>query len=243
MAIDITENQIKRFGAKVGIRNFDKAAKFVTGKSPVEKRWQTERDHQRMSEIKVEVEVDESSLSLEKQRLLEKVITFAQITSLEFQDKMHRLMSNYEASTGSSAFTPEMEQKMKERGYDLPRFTIKNGKAAQQFIEEIGESRWWEPRDDTVLLVYDLPPPLSRFWNRGTTNSEDEQLVEVGEGEVEWGYFYREVTPVIWGNVGFEANEGDLTFDRINGTGQHGPLKYYYVWEVSESKWAEHWKR
>jgi len=130
---------------------------------------------------------------------------------------------------------------MKEKGYDLPRFIIKDGEAAQQFIEEMGESKWWEPRDNAVLLVYNLPALLSRFWNRGATNPESPQPIKVGDGEVEWGHFYREVTPVIWENVGFEESEGGLTFDRINGAGQHDPLKYYYVWEVCESKHARRW--
>ena len=238
MTIGVTENQIKRFAAEIGIRNLATAERLVTGKSPVRNRGQIEPDHQRMSKIKVRVEADESSLSPEKQRLIEEVATFAQRTSVELQDEMHRLMSNYEANTGSDAFTPEMERKMKERGYDLPRFTVIDGEAAQRFIEEISESEWWKLQDDAVLLIYNPPPLLSRFWHRSKAGPEDEQPVEINEGEVEWGYFYRGITPIVQEGVKLETAKGNLTFDRINRMGRHDPLTYYYAWEVNESKYA-----
>ena len=224
MAEGLTENQIKRFAAQVGIRNPHEAERFVTGKLSAQKGKPSEQDHQRMSEIAVRLEVDKSPLSPEKRRLLKTIITFAQTVSLEFQDEMRQLMNDYQANTGSDAFTPEMERKMKEKGYDLPRFAIKDGESAQQFIEEIGASEWWDLRGNAVLLTYKLPPPISRCWNRSAANSNR---------GVEWAYFYRGITPVIQQNVKFAERESGLTFDRINRMGHHHP-EYYYVWEVCE---------
>jgi len=214
MSEDISENLIKKVGRQVGLRDRDAAEEFVIGDHLPE-----EKDREkRMAEIKIEVDAGEA-LSPEKQALVHNVTRVAQRISIDFQDQMHHLMDNYQKDRGSDAFTPEMAQKMKEKGHDLPRFTIKDGEAAQKFMEEVGEAERWDLNENSVLLVFNLPRPIARFWHRGATDSWGEQSVEVGEGEVEWGYFYRESMPTIWEGVGYEECEGTLTFDRINGGG------------------------
>lgn len=142
-------------------------------------------------------------------------------------------MIDYPNSRESEALTPEIIRKMKEKGYDLPRFAIKQGAAAQKFAQENGLD-WWQPEEDSIMLIFNLPPPLARFWYRGGTDSWGELSKEIPPENIEWGHLYRETMPVIWEAVGEEECEGELNFWRINDVGQHKPNKYYYVWETEK---------
>lgn len=40
--------------------------------------------------------------------------------------------------------------------------------------------------------------------------------------------------PVIWEMRGYYEDEKGLSFDRLNGVGEHDPEKFYYVWLMSD---------
>lgn len=91
-------------------------------------------------------------------------------------------------------------------------------------------------RQDAFLLIFNLPPPLARFWYRGGEKIWGKRGVPIFPDRVELGAFYRQVLPVIWDQVEREEYAGDLELYRLNDAQDHDPRNYYYVWEVVRQK-------
>jgi len=135
------------------------------------------------------------------------------------------LMTGYQQKNPN--FTDKMIQKMMERGYDVPDFSIHGSQSAQEFLsqrEELGIDSF----SDNFLINFQLPKPLAKFWYKGGNGSKSQP---VKDGEIEWGHFYRMAMPMIYNGVDRAGMQG-LYLNRLNQFGQHDPKKYYYLWEA-----------
>ncbi len=169
--------------------------------------------------------IDESFLTPEQLESLQKVRDFAMQTSVTYRKAMRFVMKAYQKHNPN--FTDEIIQKMMDRGYDVPDFSIYGAESAQEFFNtnsELGITEYGQ----NFLVNFNLPKPLGRFWYKGGNGSKS---VPVPEGAVEWGHFYRTTMPAIWNSVDKAAMSG-LHLNRINEFGQHDPLNYYYLWEA-----------
>lgn len=172
--------------------------------------------------------IDESKLSSEQLELLGKVRTYAQTTSKTYRSAMRVLMTAYQQHNPN--FTDEMMQKMKDRGYDLPDFSIYSPESAQQFLSQQAELGIDSVQEGDFLINFNLPRPIGRMWYRGGNGSRS---VPVPDGAIEWGEFYRRTMPVIWNAADRAAMTDKLYLDRINQFGQHDAKKYYYLYEAA----------
>jgi len=169
--------------------------------------------------------IDESLLTPEQLESLQKVRDFAMQTSVTYRKAMRFVMRAYQRHNPN--FTDEIIEKMMDRGYDVPDFSIYGAESAQEFFNtnsELGITEY----SQNFLVNFNLPKPLGRFWYRGGNGAKS---VPVPEGAVEWGHFYRTTMPTIWNSVDKAAMSG-LHLNRINEFGQHDPLNYYYLWEA-----------
>ena len=169
--------------------------------------------------------IDESLLTSEQLDSLQKVRDFAMQTSVTYRKAMRFVMKAYQRHNQN--FTNEIIQKMMDRGYDVPDFSIYGAESAQEFFNtnaELGITEY----SQNFLVNFNLPKPLGRFWYKGGNGAKS---VPVPEGAVEWGHFYRTTMPAIWNSVDKAAMSG-LHLNRINEFGQHDPLNYYYLWEA-----------
>ncbi len=233
----ITDNLVRKVGKDSGLRDTNEAYELVFDQSPVETRLGQEEMERRMRSVKIDEQLDEKTINPEKKILLENIRDYIKRTSVAFQDEMQRLMDDYQEGDGG-VFTKEIHNKMLEKGYDLPTFSILDGESAQNFLEDMGED-FLLLNKEGLLLIFNLPRPVARMWYRGGTDSWGNMAKEIPEANIEWGHLYRESLPVIWQEQGFEEDEGYLSFDRINPVNQHDWKKYYYVWQVTSNALAK----
>ena len=169
-----------------------------------------------------EAELDESQL-----KLLNNLREFCKTTTVTYVRTMRFIMEEYKSHNPN--FTDEMMQKMILRGHDTPSFTIYGKKAGEDFIEntcsELG-IEGFEPNG--MVLNFNLPDILGRFWYRGGVGAKAQP---VPEGAIEWGHFYRSGMPAIWRSVDAAPRKG-LFLDRLNAFGQHDYKKYYYLYDA-----------
>lgn len=169
-----------------------------------------------------EAELDESQL-----KLLNNLREFCKTTTITYARTMRFIMEEYKSRNPN--FTDEMMQKIILRGHDTPSFTIYGKKAGEDFIEntcsELG-IEGFESND--MVLNFNLPDILGRFWYRGGVGAKSQP---VPEGAIEWGHFYRSGMPAIWRSIDAAPRKG-LFLDRLNAFGQHDYKKYYYLYDV-----------
>lgn len=178
--------------------------------------------------------INEQELNQEQLELLGKTRDFAKETSKTYRKVMRLLMSAYKK--GNPNFTQKMVDKLKERGHDLPQFSIYNPEAGREFLSKEKELGIEGVEDDNLLVNFNLPKPFGRFWYKGGSGSKSQP---VREGEIEWGDFYRRSMPVIWSATDRAVASG-LYLDRLNSFGQHDYKKYYYLWEALKYELPDH---
>lgn len=169
-----------------------------------------------------EVKLDESQL-----KLLNNLREFCKTTTITYVRTMRFIMEEYKSRNPN--FTDEMMQRIILRGHDTPSFTIYGKKAGEDFIEntcpELG-IEGFESND--MVLNFNLPDILGRFWYRGGVGAKSQP---VPEGAIEWGHFYRSGMPAIWRSIDAAPRKG-LFLDRLNTFGQHDYKKYYYLYDA-----------
>jgi hypothetical protein len=170
--------------------------------------------------------IDESKLTEEQKEILEKTRHFAQETTKVYRGVMRLLMQAYQQKNPN--FTDKIISRIKEKGYDLPDFSLYGSKAGEQFLQSNKELGIEELPADDFLVNFNLPKPFGRFWYKGGQGSKS---IPVKEGEIEWGEFYRRSMPVVWSAVDRAMMQG-LYLQRLNEFGQHDYKKYYYLWEA-----------
>lgn len=187
-----------------------------------------EEDKKPMTYNIAEFGIDESKLTPEQLETLEKIRKFAKNTSKTYRSVMRVLMNTYQQNNPN--FTDRIIRQMKERGYDLPSFSIYGRDATSEFLNKQDGLSIDSLKEDSFLVNFNLPKPISRFWYRGGSGSKS---VPVPQEAIEWGDFYRRSVPVIWNATDQALYDDKLYFDRLNRNGQHDPKKYYYLWEAS----------
>lgn len=169
-----------------------------------------------------EAELDESQL-----KLLNNLREFCKTTTVTYVRTMRFIMEEYKSRNLN--FTDDMMQKMILRGHDTPSFTIYGKEAGEDFIEntcsELGTQGF---ESNGMVLNFNLPDILGRFWYRGGVGAKAQP---VPEGAIEWGHFYRSGMPAIWRSVDAAPRKG-IFLDRLNAFGQHDYKKYYYLYDA-----------
>ena len=169
-----------------------------------------------------EAELDESQL-----KLLNNLREFCKTTTVTYVRTMRFIMEEYKSRNPN--FTDEMMQKMILRGHDTPSFTIYGKEAGEDFIENTCSELGIEGFESNgMVLNFNLPDILGRFWYRGGVGAKAQP---VPEGAIEWGHFYRSGMPAIWRSVDAAPRKG-LFLDRLNAFGQHDYKKYYYLYDA-----------
>jgi len=221
-ADEITEEQLQKL--KEQLEQLEEVAKQIAESGALEEELAKPEEEPIVYNIK-EYGINEAELTPEQLENLQKVRTFAQSTSKAYRTVMRLLMTGYQQKNPN--FTDKMIQKMMERGYDVPDFSIHGSQSAQEFLsrrEELGIDSF----SDNFLVNFQLPKPLAKFWYKGGNGSKSQP---VKDGEIEWGHFYRMAMPMIYNGVNRAGMQG-LYLNRLNQFGQHDPKKYYYLWEA-----------
>lgn len=227
--------------------------------SPQEQRLGKVELERRMKDIHVEVKIDQEDITPEMQELVDTTEQFAKRSIIGFQDTFWTEMDRY-AEEHPHLVTEELRAKIKEKGFDTPKFTILHGDYALDFLEDANLAsnygyppeitqelrdehsrvvknenadgvRYYDVYKNSVYVVFNLPKPLAEYWWKGGLQW-GAKGEDMGGMVFEWGNFYRECLPVVWEEQGYEQGEGDLFFERLNRNSQHDPSKYYYVWQV-----------
>lgn len=221
-ADEITEEQLQKL--KEQLEQIEKVAKQIAESGALEEELAKPEEGPIVYNIK-EYGINEAELTPEQLENLQKVRTFAQSTSKAYRTVMRLLMTGYQQKNPN--FTDKMIQKMMERGYDVPDFSIHGSQSAQEFLsqrKELGIDSF----GDNFLVNFQLPKPLAKFWYKGGNGNKSQP---VKDGEIEWGHFYRMAMPMIYNGVDRAGMQG-LYLSRLNQFGQHDPKKYYYLWEA-----------
>jgi len=219
---EITEEELQKL--KEQLEQLEEVAKQIAESGTLEKELAKPEEGPITYNIK-EYGINEADLTPEQLENLQKIRSFAQGTSKVYRTAMRLLMTGYQQH--NPKFTNEMMQKMMERSYDVPDFSIYGSQAAQEFLSQQPELGM-DGFSDNFLVNFQLPKPLARFWYKGGSGSKSQP---VKEGEIEWGHFYRMAMPVIYSGVD-RAGMSGLYLNRLNGFGQHDPKKYYYLYEA-----------
>jgi len=215
---EITKEKLEKL--KEELEQLEKLAQELEEKEPLE----NIEEEPIVYNIK-EFGINESLLTPEQLETLEKTREFAKSTSVSYRRALRFVMRAYQKS--NPKFTDEIMQKMMDRGYDVPDFSLYSPEAGQEFFNnnpQLGIAEYGQ----NFLVNFNLPKPLGRFWYRG---GNGKQSVEVPEGNIEWGHFYRTTMSIIWNSVDKAMGNG-LLLNRINEFGQHDPLNYYYLYEA-----------
>ena len=221
-ADEITEEQLQKL--KEQLEQLEEVAKQIAESGALEEELAKPEEEPITYNIK-EYGINEAELTPEQLENLQKVRTFAQSTSKAYRTVMRLLMNGYQQKNPN--FTDKMIQKMMERGYDVPDFSIHGSQSAQEFLSQRAELGI-DSFSDNFLVNFQLPKPLAKFWYKGGNGSKS---VPVKDGEIEWGHFYRMCMPIIYNGVDRSQMSG-LYLNRLNSFGQHDPKQYYYLWEA-----------
>lgn len=174
-----------------------------------------------------EIGVNEAELDESRLKLLNNLREFCKTTTVTYVRTMRFIMEEYKSRNPN--FTDEMMQKMILRGHDTPSFTIYGKEAGEDFIENTCSELGIEGFESNgMVLNFNLPDILGRFWYRGGVGAKAQP---VPEGAIEWGHFYRSGMPAIWRSVDAAPRKG-LFLDRLNAFGQHDYKKYYYLYDA-----------
>lgn len=217
--MDIEKKILEKIGKNQGYKNpediydadYDTIEKDISDASP-----------------KIILRVDQES-SFEQQALFYEIRSFVTDISNDFKEKFISLLKQYRSERRSISDT--IVTYVKDHGFFMPQFTIADSKQGKKILGDLGYS------DENIskknmLVICNLPKPLSYYWWKGGDNSWGDLGKEVGPSVIEWGYFYRQLMPVIWSHVGKQEMENGLSIERINPTNRHDPKSYYYIWEI-----------
>jgi len=166
-------------------------------------------------------------LSPDEQETLQLAKEFVVDVSKVFQEESRRLLAEYYNS--DSPFGQKIIEFIKDKGFDVPKFSVFDQEQARDFLKNLGYEVH-EFEDDNLLLTFQLPKPLAKFWWKG--NDLREAKKTAGSTRL-WGNFYFKLMPIVhqrWDQMHYDEQ---LFFYRVNMAGIHDEQEYYYLWEIS----------
>lgn len=164
--------------------------------------------------------------------LVPKLECFIAKAEKEIAASFENLIENYEKVIGE--MPKEILEYLKEKNLMFPKFSLLVGNRAQKFLDSVDYNVDVEGK---ILMIFNLPKPLAKFWWKGDVEGSTAGVnSEVDGAGIEWGYFYHNIMPTVWENVGFLECESDVYIERLNGIGDHDPDSFYYIWMVSKPK-------
>lgn len=206
----------------------DSAKRFMREVGPAE-----EYDEATWQEIFDEVENEAANLEVHfsrelserKKVILDRVRQFTGEVSEAFRQEFLRLLSEYHNS--QSDYGVKIVEWLQEKGFDLPDFDLYDAASGDEFLAEHDFQKKIDP--DKMLLVFQLPKPLAKFWWKG----EQEECGRKLQGSTRlWGKFYHDLMPTVHYIWDHAEEDKELTIHRLNVAGQHDEDNYYYLWEV-----------
>jgi hypothetical protein len=124
---------------------------------------------------------------------------------------------------------------VQEKGLDTPSFTLRFGDESVKLLEELGLSDAIDSKSASHgVLVFQLPRPLAKFWNKGGKDDDEEYKDLVKRGKI-----YRSVSKLTNYLVEEYAKDDILHLGRVNPVAKHDSDKYYYVWSVCDEESAK----
>jgi len=183
-------------------------------------------------DIKLKTIIDEEKINLDTKKLVNELKILISNTTRDFMEKFDELLKVSEK--GKEDAVEEILEYIKSEEWDKPEFTISEGEEAKNILNDFGLS--YALYEGDMLLVFQFPKPLAECWQKGKENFQyglnDSEEKEV----IKWGYFYRQLRPIIWEHVETFEYKHKISFNRINAVAQHDSKKYYYVWQVERKK-------
>jgi len=218
-------NQLKRLMCEEGIKNPADIWDIETYEEIIE-------DVEKATPNIIEL-LDKEVMTHETLACLDTTRSFCKESSEKFREAFLTLIESYRKENRN--LSQKILDHLIEKRFDLPNFTIANAEHAIQILEDCQMDDYLaDPK--SILLVFNLPKPLGHFWWKGGVDSWGHEGKNVSGSVIEWGHFYRELTPVIWKMQGLYENEYALDFERINSVSVHDPKKYYYLWQITKWK-------
>lgn len=171
-------------------------------------------------------------LDEEQKYLVSKLGTFIERAEREIAGSFEKLVISYESIFGK--MPKDILEYLKNKDLMFPKFSLLVGDKAQNFLSLVGHEV--NSGEAKVFKVFNLPKPLAKFWWKGDTGGSMAGVNREVEGAgIEWGYFYHNIMPSVWENIGFLECESDIRLEQINGIGEHNPDSFYYIWEVGKA--------
>lgn len=164
----------------------------------------------------------------EQRELVGRAGAFAERVVQRLQARFHELLDAWQRE--HSPISRDMSAYIREQGMDKPTLRIYDAQTGATCLQKYGYRDNFLKNDDLVI-VFDLPKPVSAYWWKGRKlidKAKEKQAV--GGMAIEWGALYDEMLDDLWAEVGREQCEGELSFSRVNDTGEHKSLEFYYIW-------------
>ena len=122
--------------------------------------------------------------------------TFFTETSRLFKEEFLKLLNDYVEARKNKKGRQRILDYLVEKGFTMPSFAIYEAEKAAGVLGDLGLDR---PviNSQSLLIVFNLPKPLSHFWWKGGVEADDGLAVVVGPDITEGGLFYRQLMPVV----------------------------------------------
>jgi hypothetical protein len=175
-------------------------------------------------------------MDTEVQKMLNELLELVTETSRKYVQALEDALKNTaedipEDNAKASHISERMKDFMREKNLLYPSFRILGEDEAKQFLEKNGY-RAEKIFSDQLLLVFNLPKPLARYWWKGTL-SDNFENAQTKETVAEWGKLYERTIYIAWEMEQDAINAGlSLHFSRVNGYGIHDVSEFYYIWKV-----------
>lgn len=167
-------------------------------------------------------------------KLVDRVVDFSASASDLLVETFWQRMGLYQLQNGE--IDPRILECLKDKKLDTPYFSIADRPSARAILAEY-EFTQIDLSQDSLLLVFNFPRPISKFWwKRQPTTSQTEGICRSVLPAIAWGVFckplYQQMTSCVKRAY---KDQRPLSLTRINHQADHVPDGYYYLWEVSST--------
>jgi uncharacterized protein (UPF0335 family) len=164
------------------------------------------------------------ALNLEKKELYKRFEKDAIECIKSWKERIERLLKE------EDRISDRIDEYLREKGLLLPRFDVYIGQQALDVQRKYHLLNDAELEEEPMIIVFNLPKPLFRFWWKGGAGTWGERSQDTRQMVIEWGRIYRDVIRTVWDMTDY----GDTCFERLNPEGVHEEGEYYYLWRLRE---------